>query len=129
MGRLTAAPQTKTFPSGNNNCRFNLAVDRRYKQSDEQPKTDFSHCVAWGKTADFICKYFDKGSLIAVVGELQTQSWEYQGKKEYRTEAVISEVYFTGERRTESEQYSPATISNEADYGFSEIEDDPDLPF
>lgn len=132
MGRLTRDPERKTFPSGSNCCRFTLAIDRKFAKEGQQ-QTDFVDCVAWGKTADFIEKWFSKGRMIAVIGELQTQSWEYQGKKQYRTEVVVSEVYFTGEKRDDTYQPMPnydepqECISD----GFVDLEsgNEDDLPF
>lgn len=106
MGRLTCDPERNTFPSGSYCCRFALAINRRFAKEGQQ-QTDFINCVAWGKTADFIERWFSKGRMIAVIGEIQTQEWEYQGKKQHRTEVVVSEVYFAGEKRDDTYQSMP----------------------
>ncbi|MGN0163165.1 MAG: single-stranded DNA-binding protein [Candidatus Ornithomonoglobus sp.] len=117
MGRLTHDPERKTFPSGSYCCRFSLAVNRRFAK-EEQQQADFINCVAWGKTADFIERWFTKGRMLAVVGEIQTQSWEYQGKKQYKTEVVVSEAYFTGEKHEDA--YQPMPSYNEPQESFSD---------
>lgn len=78
MGRLVADPELKTTRSGNSVCTFSIAVDRRYTANDEERKADFFTITAWRQTAEFICKYFQKGSLIAIEGSLQTR--QYQDK-------------------------------------------------
>ena len=74
-GRLTADPELKTTPSGVNVCSFSLAVNRKVAKDAEQ-KTDFITIQAWRQTAEFICKFFKKGSSICVVGSLQTRRTE-----------------------------------------------------
>ncbi len=91
MGRLTAAPELKSTPSGTAVTSFSLAVDRRFSK-DEEKKCDFITIVAWRQTAEFICRYFGKGQAILVCGELQTRSWDDNGQKRTATEVVASEV-------------------------------------
>ena len=101
MGRLTADPEFRQTPSGVNLVRFTLAVNRRFQKNE----TDFINCVAWRQTADFICKYFYKGDMIAVIGNIQTRSWEDKdGKKVYATEVIADEAYFTGTKLAKSKQ-------------------------
>lgn len=99
MGRLTKDVELKR--SGDTVIgKFTVAVDRRNKNKD----TDFINCVAWNGTAEFINRYFHKGSMIAVVGELRTGSYEKSdGSKTYTTEVVVSETFFTGEKREQAE--------------------------
>ena len=95
MGRLTHDPEMRQTPNGVNLARFSIAINRRFQRD----QTDFINCTAWRQTADFICRYFQKGSMIAVVGSIQTRSWDGQdGKKQYATEVVVDEAYFTGSR-------------------------------
>lgn len=94
MGRLTAAPELKQTGSGVAVTNFTIAVDRRYSRGEEK-QTDFPTIIAWRQTAEFICKYFGKGSAILIEGELQTRSWtDQQGNKRYATEVVASEASF-----------------------------------
>ena len=98
MGSLTADPEMRQTPSGATVTTFTIAVDRRFSK-DGQRQTDFLRCTAWRQQAEFICKYFKKGSMICVIGNIQTRSWDGQdGKKQYSTDIVVEEVHFTGSR-------------------------------
>ena len=79
IGRLTHTPELRTTTSGKEICSFDVACERSYS-ANGQRETDFLPCVAWGKTAQFISQYFDKGSMIAVNGSLQTR--KYQDKQD-----------------------------------------------
>ena len=99
MGRLTKAPELKYTPSNVAVATLTLAVDRNYVKQGEDREADFISCVAWRGTAEFVCKYFSKGQLIALVGSMQSRTWEdNEGKKHYITEVVADEVYFTGSK-------------------------------
>lgn len=94
MGRLCGDPELKQTNGGSSVTNFTIAVDRRYSK-DEEKQADFISIVAWRQTAEFICKYFDKGSAILIEGELQTRSWtDQQGNKRYATDVVAHEVSF-----------------------------------
>lgn len=98
MGRLTADPEMRQTPAGVTVTSFTIAVDRRFSK-DGQRQTDFIRCTAWRQQAEFICKYFKKGSMICVIGNIQTRSWDGQdGKKQFSTDIVVDEVHFTGSR-------------------------------
>lgn len=98
MGRLTRDPEMRQTPTGVPVARLTIAVNRRFAKDGNQT-ADFINCVAWRTTAEFICKYFRKGSMIAVVGSIQTRSWDGQdGKKQYATDIVIDDAYFTGSK-------------------------------
>ena len=100
MGRLVSNPELKTTPSGVNVTTFRIAVDRNYVKSGEERKADFFDVVCWRQTADFVCRYFCKGSLIAVEGQLQSRTYQAKdGSNRYVVEIVADSVYFTGERR------------------------------
>lgn len=99
MGRLTQDAELKQTASGTAVATFIIAVNRRFSK-DGQTQADFIRCTAWRQQAEFICKYFAKGSMICVVGNIQTRSWDGQdGKKQFATDIVVDEVYFTGEKR------------------------------
>ena len=98
MGRLVRIPEGKTTPNGIATCRFTMAVDRRYKKDGEERQADFINCVAWRGTAEFICRYFQKGSRILAVGSIQTRTWEKDGEKHYATEVQVDEVEFVDSR-------------------------------
>ncbi len=103
MGRITAAPELKTTASGISVTSFSLAVERSYVKQGEERKADFINCVAWRGTAEFICRYFGKGSMIAVEGQLQTRTYQAKdGTNRYVTEVVADNVSFTGEKRDQN---------------------------
>ena len=131
MGRLTKDPETR-YAQGSNTAitRITLAVTRDYKLKDaEEYETDFIGCVAFGNTAEFIAKYFKKGSLILVEGSIQTGSYEKDGKKVYTTEVKVDKARFTGEKRNDTQgRPEPQAASSD---GFMNIPDgiDEELPF
>lgn len=98
MGRLTADPEMRQTPSGVAVTTFTIAVNRRFSK-DGQQQADFIRCTAWRQQAEFICKFFKRGSMICVIGNIQTRSWDGQdGKKQFATDVVVDEVYFTGSK-------------------------------
>lgn len=125
MGRLTRDAETRFLQGSNNSVtRFNIAVERDFKaENEESPKADFINCVAWNKTGEFINKYFQKGSLIVVMGRIETGSYTDRetGKTVYTTELRVERAYFTGEKRE----------TGSSPEGFMSIPDgiDEDLPF
>lgn len=99
MGRIVNDLELKTTQSGLSVVSFRIAVDRKYSKGEKQ--TDFFDIVAWRNHAEFICKYFRKGSLIALEGELQTRSYQTKdGANRTVTEVLVNNVSFTGERNT-----------------------------
>ena len=107
MGRLVADPELRHTPNGISTCTFRIAVDRSYVRSGEERKADFIDIVAWRQTAEFVCKYFKKGNLIAVDGSIQTRNYEdKQGNKRTAFEVVANNVNFTGERSANGGQSS-----------------------
>ena len=96
LGNLCKEPELRQTQSGTAVCNFSIAVRRRFIK-DGQPDADFINCTAWQNTAEFICKYFHKGSPIAVVGELRSESWENQeGKRQYSVSVNVDEAHFAG---------------------------------
>ena len=109
MGRLTADPELRQTPQGTAVTRFTIAVDRRFRKEGGQ-QADFITCVAWRQTAEFICRFFQKGRMIAVEGQLQSRSWDSQdGKRQYATEVIIDNAYFTGSRNENSNGTNQST--------------------
>jgi len=93
-GRLTADPELKTTPSGIPVCTFLIAVNRNYKVADGKT-ADFFNVTAWRQTAEFVTRYFRKGSGICVEGQLQTRNWvDNQGQKRFATDIMAEEVHF-----------------------------------
>lgn len=99
MGRIVNDLELKTTQSGLSVVNFRIAVDRKYSKGEKQ--TDFFDIVAWRTQAEFICRYFRKGSLIALEGELQTRSYQTKdGANRTVTEVLVNKASFTGERNT-----------------------------
>lgn len=101
QGRLAADPEQRTTQNGTAVTSFSLAVRRNIKNGDEYP-TDWIDCVAWRETAEFICKYFQKGQLMVVNGTLQTRSYEKDGVKRKTAQVVVQSAYFCESRNTSS---------------------------
>lgn len=100
MGRLVADPELRRTPNNNSVTSFTLAVNRSFTRQGEQPQTDFIDIVAWGKTAEFVSRYFVKGQQVAVAGRIQTRMWEdKQGNKRKSVEVVAEEVHFAESKR------------------------------
>lgn len=107
MGRLTAAPELKTTPAGISVTSFSVAVERNYVRQGEQRQADFINVVCWRQTAEFVCRYFGKGSMIAIDGRLQTRTYQAKdGSNRYVTEVVADNVSFTGEKRDSNNGYA-----------------------
>ena len=135
MGRLTADPELRQTPSGVSVTRFTVAVDRGYVKAGEERKADFINVVCWRQTAEFVTRYFAKGSMIAVQGSIQTGSYEKDGIKRSTFEIVADNVSFCGSKN-ESGAGAPratdgaaASFSNGSIDDFAAIADDDDLPF
>ena len=108
LGRLTRDPEVR-YTQNNNTmvCSFSLAVNRRFKQ-EGQPDADFINIVAWNKTAEFVAKYFTKGQQVAVVGRIQTRSYDDKdGRKVYVTEVVAEEVHFADSKKDNNTGFEP----------------------
>ena len=127
-GRLTADVELKTTPSGVSVCSFSIAVNRRGREA----QTDFLDCQAWRQTAEFISRYFRKGSSICIVGSLQKREWrDKDGNKRYATEIVVDEAMFVDSKsETASEEtYDAPCFAKDNAQKFEEVDPDLDLPF
>lgn len=140
MGRLVATPELRSTGTGVSVASFRLAVDRDFAKAGEQRQADFIDCVAWRGTAEFITRYFQKGSMIAITGRIQTSNYEDKnGNKRTRVDVVVDNASFCGskaESGTTGGYSAPAapaapapsfTSGSESD--FEEISEDDDLPF
>ena len=141
MGRLVADPELRTTPNGISVTSFTVAVDRRFNRQGEDRQADFIDIVAWRQTADFVCRYFRKGSMIAVQGSIQTRMYEDKnGNKRKAVDLVADNVSFCGSKNESgtgssfarddsfmSAQPAPS-YSTAAEGDFKEIPED-DLPF
>ncbi len=141
MGRLVKDPELKPTQSNISVCTFTLAVDRRFKNQQGERETDFIPCVAWRQTAEFVAKYFSKGSRMACIGSMQVRSWDDNGSRRFITEVVAEEVYFADSKRSEGDvggyqnnnyrQNQPSTdFSAKVEVPeYQPDEDDVELPF
>ncbi len=144
VGNLTRDPEMRTTPSGVACTTFTVACQRRFANQQGVREADFISCVAWRQTAEFVARYFTKGSRIGVEGSIQTRSYDAQdGSKRYVTEVVVDNVEFVGSRNENSARrddvpppsMAPADngmgfsgAAQGAGRGFTEVEDD-ELPF
>lgn len=119
IGRLTKDPEVKSTSSQTALCNFTIAVDRRFKDANGNRQADFINCVAWRQQAELLGRYFHKGSRIALVGNLQSRSYDdNQGQKRYVTEVVVDEIEFVDSASASgnggSGAYQPQTAPQQA---------------
>jgi len=145
MGRLVADPELRTTTSGISVTSFRIAVDRSFVRQGEERQADFIDIVAWRQTAEFVSRYFRKGSMIAVQGSIQTRNYEdKQGNKRTAVEVVADNVSFCGSKAESGtpggnrpyENAAPVAAAPAVSFAsgsmgdFESIEDDDDsLPF
>ena len=134
-GRLTSDIELKQTTSGVPVAQFSLAVNRKYSK-DGQQETDFISCTAWRQTAEFIAKYFRKGSSLCIVGSIQVRSWQDQnGQKRYATDVIVDEALFVdskGDSQSAGVEspmtYIPDAYNTPSATNFEEVTND-GLPF
>lgn len=125
MGRLTRDPELKhTAQNGTPVVSFTLAVDRRFNRD----KADYINIIAWRQTAEFVAKHFAKGQRVAIVGSIQTRSWEdNDGGKHKAVEVIADSVYFAdAKKESAAGSYAESAMMSG---GFEELGEDEDLPF
>lgn len=138
-GRLTAEPELKTTPNGVSVCTFSIAVERRHKQGEER-QADFINIVSWRSTAEFVSKYFNKGSMIGIEGSIQTRKYQDKdGNNRTAFEVVANNVQFIESKKPQSNGEGNSSPAPESDplndlkdrlNGFEEVDyNDSDLPF
>ena len=117
MGRLVSDPELKTTGTGISVTSFRIAVERSYAKQGEERKADFFDIVCWRNQAEFVCRYFGKGAMIAIDGQLQSRTYQAKdGTNRYVVEVVADSVSFTGERRDNSGGYNQSYGGNQS-YG------------
>lgn len=136
MGRLTAAPELRQTQSGIASCRFTVAVNRRFKNDKGEYETDFISCQAWRQTAEFVVKYFSKGSMICIDGTLRTGSYKDKNHSDvthYTTDVLVENVEFCGGKKEQEPEYKENIDQSVQKTGsladFEEILSDGDVPF
>jgi single-strand DNA-binding protein len=150
MGRLTADPELRQTQNGVASCRFTVAVNRRFKNEQGEYEADFLRCTAWKQTAEFISRYFSKGSMISLEGSLRTGSYQdskHQDVTHYTTEIYVDNAEFCGSKsegntntaaqvqaaKTAVQMAQSAGIQTDLSYSnnndFEEILSDGEVPF
>ena len=136
QGRMTADPELRHTQNGVAVATFRLAVTRDFKEKDGERKADFISVVCWRGTAEFVSRFFQKGSLAVVEGRLQVRDYtDRDGNKRFATEVIADNVYFSESRkRDDTEQTYQAEGDTEQTYPasgeqFTDISDNEDLPF
>ena len=120
MGRLTAHPELKATQSGVSVTSFTVAVERAYRKDSENKITDFIECVAWRNTAEFISRYFNKGSMIAVEGSIQTENYtDKDGNNRKFVKVLVEKASFCGDKKKPDKDNT-----NLSDTDFEEIEEE-----
>lgn len=148
MGRLVYDPELKTTQQGTSVCSFRIACDRSYAPKGKERQADFIDVVAWRQTAEFVSKHFQKGSMIAIEGSLQTRQYQdKQGSNRTAVEVLANHISFAGPKEAEkpavhdfdqqtqsyaqqaNASHSAPQVSQGAPDYFSVISDDDDFPF
>jgi len=115
IGRLTADPELRTSQNGTASCRFNVAVNRKFKNQNGEYDSDFISCVAFKQTAEFVSRYFSKGKMIALEGTLRTGSYKdrnHQDVTHYTTDVFVENVEFCGDKGNNQNQPAPSAAQN-----------------
>lgn len=133
LGRLTKDPELRSTQSGLKVASFTLAINRNFKNKEGKYDADFLNCQAFKNTAEFIEKYFKKGSMMAITARAQTRNYDdNDGKKRFVTEFIVEEVYFAGsnEKKNETSIEVQQNYTSDYDTAGSEVTlSDEDLPF
>lgn len=126
IGRLTKEPELRYTQSGKAVMRLTVAVNRNYSKDKRQeaeaagqPTADFISCISWGKTAELIANYFNKGSQIGIEGRIQTGSYEKDGQRIYTTDVVVDNITFIGSSNQSNNNYQPNSNYNQGNNGWS----------
>ena len=131
VGRLTHTPELRHTDSGKAVCNFTIAVERRFKDADGNAIVDYIDCCVWNQSAEFLCKWFDKGVRVGVTGELQTRKYEKDGQTRKITEVLVSTVEFADGKReaTATTTADTNTFANDTNDDFIPVEDDVKMPW
>ena len=131
LGRLTRDPEVRYTQTNNTLvASFSLAVNRRFARPGEERQADFINIVAWSKLGEFCSKYFKKGQQVAIIGRIQTRTWDDdQGQKHYITEVVAEEAYFADSKRDGAVDNTFGSIPMPTPDSDFEVSSGDDLPF
>lgn len=116
LGNLTRDPELKATPNGQNVCSFSLAINRTWKNAsgEQQEAVDYIDCNAWGKAAEIIDQYMQKGRALLVSGRLQQRTWEQDGQKRSKVEVVVEDFNFVGGQNSDSPAVATAKNSSKS---------------
>lgn len=129
LGRLTKDPEARNTTTGTAVATFTLAVNRKFAKDGEEKQSDFFNCTAFGKTAEFVSRYFKKGQQVLVEGRIQNRSWEDEtGAKRYATDFIVEDTYFADSKNM-SENRVNNQDNTEGGQDYITIDDTTDLPF
>lgn len=129
MGRLTKAPELRSTQSGVPVTSVSIACDRDIAAKGEEKKTDFFEVTAWRHTAEFLCKYFDKGSMVAINGRLQTSIYEKSGERRQSVFILAESIYFAEGRKNAQSDLQSGSEQTQGVPVFTEYESEEELPF
>jgi len=134
MGRLVYDPELKQTTGGKHVCNFKIACESNFRNAEGKYPADFFGVTAYGKAAEFICRYFSKGSLIAIDGRLQSHEWQdKQGNKRTQIDIVAYNVNFAGAKQAEgsNSEYNNSLAAMPPKQGDDDFiaEDADDIPF
>lgn len=130
VGRMCADPELKTTQSGVSVCAFSIAVSRAYVAKGEERKADFIDCVAWRSNAEFVCRYFSKGDVVVLLGEMQTRTYEDKnGNKRKAVELIVDSCSFGGNKAAEKQKPTANEKPQETYESGSYMMGDDDLTF
>lgn len=133
IGRLTADPEFRQTQSGVASCRFTVAVDRRFADKNTgERQADFISCTAWRQTAEFVSRYFSKGSLILVEGSLRTGKYtdkKYSDVTHYTTDVFVDNVEFVGPKQDNKTTPAQQVVSQAKEADFEVLLEGDDMPF
>lgn len=126
MGRLTKDVEIKYTTTTNTQVSlFTLAVNRRYVEQGKERETDFFNLTSFGKTAEFIGKYFKKGQQVLVEGRIQNRTYENDGQKRYITDFIVEQCYFADSNKNTKDETAQSTLEDD----FITVDETESLPF
>ena len=133
LGRLVRDPELATTSNGTSNCKFTIAVPRKYKNQNNETETDFLNCVCWRTLAENVHKFMKKGSQVVVIGSVETRTYDAQdGTKRYVTEIRADEVEFVSSPKTEGGVQATQIVEQQAkaqQQTLTPMADDDSMPF
>lgn len=130
MGRLTAEPELRQTPAGVNVCSFSIAVGRSFAKQGEERQTDFFDVVAWRGQADFVARFFHKGSMIAVQGRMETRTYEDKNGVKRKAYTIVADGLHFAESKSDNAPNANVALEAPPENDYQSMDEvDDDLPF